>query len=104
MTIEADGRAVGEPARLVAEADNAARFAMRRDAYAIEAIARPESPERVYLHLAGTGWTPERLKIESITRDVAADGAPHVIGFTSIDPVTRSATAYRVAVKVLPAG
>ena len=102
MTVEADGRPLGVPARLIAHADSAARFALRRDAYAVEAIARAESRDRVYLHLVGTGWSPERLRIESITREIAADGAAHAIAFSSVDPATRRESDYRVEVKVRP--
>lgn len=104
MTIRKDGQMLGEPARLTVEAGNMARFAVRRDAYAVEVIARPASAQEVSLHLAGTGWSPERLRVESITRDIAADGAPHAVAFSSVDPTTRSESGYGVEVKVLPAG
>ena len=103
MTIEADGRAAGAPARLTAREDSAARFAMRRDAYAVEAIARPESKDQIYLHLAGTGWTPEGLHIESITKEIAADGSVHAVAFRAVDPATRRQTSYRAEIRVLPA-
>jgi hypothetical protein len=100
LVMHEDGRAPVRPS-LVVEAGEPATFMVGNERYNWRVVATPHAG-RVVVASDIAAWSPQGLRPNGSSLELAADGAPATISFRRVDPSTGIAGDVRIEISATP--